>query len=89
VESQLWEVKRMKPDVVTKCGVLYSTAKIFNPHGLFSPVIYYGKVFLQKLWITDKSWDEPLTNELRMEWHQVAQYLSELSNVKLPRFVGK
>ena len=35
---------------VTKRDVLHTIAGIFDPLGLVSPVVYYGKVFLQKLW---------------------------------------
>jgi len=37
-------------NVVTKRDVLHTVAGIFDPLGLVSPVVYYGKVFLQKLW---------------------------------------
>ena len=43
--------------------ILHSIAKIFDPLGLTS-ITYHGKVFLQKLWKIDQSWDEPLSNDL-------------------------
>ena len=36
-----------------KRDVLHSVAKIFDLLGLFSPVTFHGKMFLQKLWIVD------------------------------------
>ena len=58
-------------EVVTKHDVLHSVVKIFDPLGLLSPIIFHGKVFLQKLWVVNKPWDEPLCTELFEEWNQV------------------
>ena len=46
--------------VVTKREALHHIAKIFDPLGLFVPVMFYGKVFVQKLWILKQPWDQPL-----------------------------
>ena len=73
---------------VTKRDVLHSVAIIFDPLGLLSPITFHGKIFLQKLWVADKSWDEPLSMDLLIEWKQVVQLLTDISSVKVPRFVG-
>ena len=75
-------------EVVTKRDVLHSVAKIFDPLGLLSPIIFHGKMFLQKLWVVNKPWDEPLCTELLEEWNQVVKLLAELSNLNISRFVG-
>ena len=73
---------------VTKCDALHSVATIFDPLSLFSPITFHGKIFLQKLWVADKSWDEPLSMDLLTEWKQVVQLLTDISSVKVSRFVG-
>ena len=57
---------------VTKRDVLHSVAAIFDPLGLLSPIAFHGKIFLQKLWVVDKPWDELLSMKLLTEWKQVA-----------------
>ena len=74
---------------VTKRDVLHSVAAIFDPLGLLSPITFHGKIFLQKLWVADKPWDEPLSMELLTEWKKVAQLLRDISRVRIPRFIGK
>ena len=75
-------------DVVTKRDVLHSEAKISDPLGLVSPVTFYGKVFLQKLWIVNVPWDKPLPMELVKKWKQVFQSLTEISSLKISQFGG-
>ena len=74
---------------VTKRDVLHSVAAIFDPLGLLFPITFHGKIFLQKLWVADKPWDEPLSMELLTEWKKVAQLLRDISRVRIPRFIGK
>ena len=73
---------------VTKRDVLHSVATIFDTLGLLSPIAFHGKIFLQKLWVADKSWDEPLSMDLLIEWKQVVQLLTDISSVKVSRCVG-
>ena len=44
----------MKRDAVS--GI----AKVYDPLGLVTPAVFYGKVFIQKLWIEGLKWDEYL-----------------------------
>ena len=74
---------------VTKRDVLHSVAAIFDPLGLLSLITFHGKIFLQKLWVADKPWDESLSMELLTEWKKVAQLLRDISRVRIPRFIGK
>ena len=42
---------------IAKRDVLHSVAAIFYLLGLLSPITFHGKLFLQKLWVSDKPWD--------------------------------
>jgi len=75
-------------NTVTKRDVLYNIAWIFDPLDLVSPVVYYGKIFLQKLWKLDMSWDEPLPDNLLKDWSQVFSLLTSIPSIAIPRFVG-
>ena len=50
-------------------------------------VTLYGKLFLQKLWKIDQTWDKPLSEELLKEWNQIALILGKISSLRIPRFV--
>ena len=52
---------------LTKRIVLKQIASVFNPLGLFSPVILQEKLLLQTLWNRKISWDQlvPLEDEHR------------------------
>ena len=62
-------------NVTTKQEVLHCIAKIFDPLGLLAPVSLGGKLFLQKLWKINQSWDEPLSRDLSTEWNHIFKML--------------
>lgn len=72
----------------TKRGVLSLIAKIFDPIGLLSPVIFLAKHIMQKVWRARVSWDEPLPSELLAEWLNFVEELPTLSTITIPRYVG-
>ena len=48
----------------TKRKVWKVIGKIFNPLGLVTPVLFYGKLFIQELWKEGLTWDKPLPETL-------------------------
>ena len=56
--------------------------------GLVTPVLFYGKVFIQDLWREGLTWDEPLPKMLSNEWTSVLLKLKAISQLKVPRFIG-
>ena len=71
-----------------KREVLTTVAKIVDPLGLLTSVIFSGKVFLQELWRVDVSWDEPLNVELAKKWCDIVQALSSITTLKIPCYVS-
>ena len=53
---------------VSKRTILQQIASIYDPLGLYSPVILRGKVFLQHLWNQNISWDTQLSDEDISKW---------------------
>ncbi|XP_052771144.1 uncharacterized protein LOC128210829 [Mya arenaria] len=53
---------------ITKRNVLKQLASVFDPLGLFSPVLLKGKVLIQKVWSKHLDWDESFDNEDASEW---------------------
>jgi len=72
----------------TKCDALHSMAKVFGPLGLLVPLTLVGKLFLQKLWSVDVTWDQPLSQELINKWNDIVKSLSDASTLKIDRFIA-
>lgn len=49
----------------TKRTVLSMIAKIFDPLGLISPYVVYGKILFQEVWRLGLAWDDALPSELQ------------------------
>ena len=75
--------------VSTKRAVLRCVAAQFDPLGLFQPVSFSAKVFLQRLWAQKAPWDEPLSDDLASEWDDLRRSLTEVFECELPRFLSE
>jgi len=53
---------------ITKRSVLQLSSKIYDPLGFLSPVTIQARIFMQELWRSDVSWDEPLDQEHNDSW---------------------
>lgn len=69
----------------TKRSVLSIIAKIYDPCGFLSPCIMQAKCFMQLLWTTGLSWDEPLPPELADKWHSFVTDVQHIVHVSIPR----
>lgn len=54
----------------TKRSILSVIAKIFDPLGLISPFVMYGKILFQELWKLNVSWDEEMPSDLKSEFQK-------------------
>lgn len=70
---------------ITKRLILSSTAQIFDPLGLLSPVTIRAKIILQELWKIKLSWDESLPSDLHTAWTNYHSQLQHLNTVRIPR----
>lgn len=73
------------PKTWTKRSVLSTVARTFDPNGWITPVIFLAKCFLQKLWIAEVTWDEPLQGDLLTEWCSIVYSLPDVNRISLPR----
>ena len=71
--------------IITKRQVLQLIAQVYDPLGLFTPVLLAGKLFLRRLWELNLAWDEPLSSRLTDEWTSIAAKVTPLANFTLPR----
>ncbi|XP_022161164.1 uncharacterized protein LOC111027210 [Myzus persicae] len=74
--------------VSTKRGMLSLIARMFDPLGLISPVTFFAKALMQRVWKAGLSWDEPLPQEIAEPWCNFVDDLPNLQCVRIPRFIG-
>lgn len=72
----------------TKRSVLSDVGKLYDPTGMLAPVIVVAKIFIQTLWRAGLEWDAPLTAELRDSWILFREALPQLSQLRIPRWLG-
>ncbi|XP_055370715.1 uncharacterized protein LOC129605155 [Condylostylus longicornis] len=78
------------PDIdekVTKRKIISEVSRLFDPLGLVNPVIVVVKIFIQKLWKLKHDWDDELENNLKTEWIEFRQDLSNFTSVKISRYM--
>lgn len=72
---------------ITKRVVCSELAKIFDPLGLFAPVVVRAKIFMQQLWESNLDWDEELSTSLQRDWKTYRDDLQSLNKIKIPRHI--
>ena len=78
---------KKKKDDITKRQALSDVARIFDPLGWLSPVTILAKLFIQKLWLLQSTWDEVLPKELKDEWDEFTKHLIEIQKIRIPRWI--
>ncbi|XP_058820716.1 uncharacterized protein LOC131682920 [Topomyia yanbarensis] len=72
---------------ITKRIALSDSARLYDPLGLVGPVIVLAKLFMQELWRNQRTWDEPLEEEVQQRWLQFRANLTSLEHLTVPRWV--
>ena len=72
----------------TKRSVLREIASVFDPLGLFSPVLLQGKVFLQSLWSKHIEWDDEISSEDLAVWSSISSNIDGLSDISIKRCIA-
>ncbi|XP_043659545.1 uncharacterized protein LOC122624160 [Drosophila teissieri] len=71
----------------TKREVLSQIAKLFDPAGWLSPFVVRAKIFMQKIWLRELSWDQPLPRDLATQWREFLEGYPALKEIRIPRWV--
>ena len=69
----------------SKRELLRGTAQFFDPHGIYNPVLLVPKLLFQKVCRSKVKWDEPLPEEIAIEWMEWQSQLSVLERVRVQR----
>jgi hypothetical protein len=72
----------------TKRQLLQTTARFYDPLGLYSPVSIVGKMLFQETWCRGLDWNELLPSDLGARWHAWVSALTSLSQVRIPRWLA-
>ena len=92
IQSDSLSLKKQSPaketTTPTKRSVLSKIASVFDPLGLFFPVLIQGKVFIQSLWSKNIEWDDKISNEDITVWSLVSSNMSKLSDISVKRCIA-
>ena len=69
----------------TKRSILKVVAKIFDPLGVISPVIFQMRVLFQELCTQKVNWDDLLPTGIKEDWATWCNELARIEHVKIPR----
>ncbi|XP_063626410.1 uncharacterized protein LOC134798006 [Cydia splendana] len=69
----------------TKRSILSDIARIFDPLGLLSPVVFFAKYLIQLLWVSGVDWDSEVPIAIAQEWRKFKSQLAEMSSLSIPR----
>lgn len=70
---------------ITKRSILSYISQFFDPLGWLSPVVFWAKCFMQRLWTASLDWDDPLCSESEEDWKKFVVGLSAVSEISFPR----
>ena len=69
----------------TRRGILSTISSIYDPLGLVAPLLLTGKKIMQEICRDNKSWDEPISDDVRAKWEMWKSDLLNLSEISIPR----
>jgi len=72
----------------TKRQMLQTTARFYDPLGLFSPVSAIAKILFQETWCRGMQWEEILPHGIGGRWQAWTTSLSLLADIDIPRWMG-
>ncbi|GBO33493.1 hypothetical protein AVEN_208733-1, partial [Araneus ventricosus] len=72
---------------ITKRSVLSTTARIFDPLGLISPVVTKAKLVMQELRRLKLDWNDSLPIQLESRWKRFVTFLTTINTLNIPRYI--
>ncbi|CAK5070818.1 unnamed protein product [Meloidogyne enterolobii] len=72
--------------VISRRSVLSALASVYDPLGLINPCLLSTKLFFQRLWEGDRTWDQPVNLEEQKEWQNIRQTWKD-QTISIPRLI--
>ncbi|XP_067432783.1 uncharacterized protein [Thunnus thynnus] len=76
---------QVKPNPLTRRGVLSTVASVYDPLGFMAPFVLLGKQILQEMCREKLGWDEDLPERLRPQWESWLRDLPNLAEMEIKR----
>ncbi|XDV25278.1 hypothetical protein PO909_029222 [Leuciscus waleckii] len=76
---------QVKPNPLTRRGVLSTVASVYDPLGFMAPFVLLGKQILQQMCREKIGWDEELPEDLRPKWESWIRDLPNLAEMQIKR----
>ena len=73
------KVTQLNRDASTKRMILSSLSSVFDPVGIFSPILLQGKLIIRKLCQQVVDWDQPVNAEVSTLWNKLCNSFEEVS----------
>ena len=83
-----YQIDGIKNLCLTKRDIMKSIPTIFDPHGLLSPVLLPGKLLLQNLWKIGYKWDDVISEDLQVQWTEIANSMKSIPGISIQRYFG-
>ncbi|XP_062549874.1 uncharacterized protein LOC134214528 [Armigeres subalbatus] len=71
--------------IPTKREVLRTVMSFFDPLGLISFYLIHGRILMQDIWAIGIGWDEPISDEIFIQWKRWIELIPELNTLRIPR----
>ncbi|UYV61229.1 K02A2.6-like [Cordylochernes scorpioides] len=76
-----------KTSATTTSEMLSFIAKLEDPLRWLAPVLVTGKIMVQRLWITELHWDDPMDDSLIETLNNIRKELNFIGSLRIPRCV--
>lgn len=76
------------PELCTKRIVLSVLSRIFDPLGFLSPFTLTLKLLIKKFWQLGIDWDNPGSNDLKLQWNKIKSEFYLLNDIMISRHIG-
>lgn len=74
------------PQQMTKRQVVSRIAKVYDPSGLFAPVVVHGKIIIQDIWRLKIDWSQLVPVEILDRFRRLHASIMELTGITVPRW---
>ena len=75
----------VKTQPATRRAILSTVSSVFDPLGLLSPFLLTGRMILQRICRDGCSWDDPIPDDLTIEWNNWKEELTLISQIRIAR----
>ena len=77
--------RELKTKPLTRRGMLSTVASLYDPLGFISPIILKGKKLVQQACKDQVGWDDPLSEDIKLQWQEWLKELETLHTISISR----